>query len=471
MRFTGGVHPPYNKELTESSKIQTGKIPEKVIIPLSQHIGLPCEPLVEVGDRVKKGQKIGEAPRSENGKMPVSAPVHASISGRVTFIGSFPHPSGSEVRSIIIESDGNDEWIEDLTEREDYLSTEPEKLKQIIYEAGIVGLGGAAFPTHLKLNPPPGKKIRNIILNGAECEPYLTADHRLMVDRPQDIIQGLKIMMRVLAVERAFIGIEENKPDAIVRISEVVEKEPICDIGVDVYHDRAGLERLISRRKGPTIEVVELETKYPQGAEKQLIKVILGREVPEGGLPADVGAVVHNVGTALAVYEAVRYGRPLIERVVTISGPGVKWPRNLLVRIGTPIREIIEECGGFSGEPGKVIVGGPMMGVAQYTLDVPVVKGSSGVVVFPKEYIESEDRNPCIRCGMCVKACPMGLMPNMIALYAELDMSEEAKKYHPLDCIECGCCAYVCPAKRPLVQLIRYAKKEILNKRQKVVNR
>ncbi len=470
MRFNGGIHPPYNKELTEGSKIQIGKIPERVVVPLSQHIGLTCEPVVKVGDKVKKGQKIGESPYLANGKIPVSAPVHTSISGIVASIGPSPHPAGSEVPSISIDSDGTDEWIEGLTEREDYLSIEPEELKHIIYEAGIVGLGGAAFPTHAKLNPPPDKKIRNLILNGAECEPYLTTDHRLMVDRSKDIIQGLKIMMKILSVESAYIGIEENKPDAIEMISEVIEKEPTCDIGVDVYRDRTGLERLISRRKGPTIEVVELETKYPQGAEKQLIKVILGREVPEGGLPMDVGVVVHNVGTAVAVYEAVRYGRPLIERVVTVSGPGIKWPKNLLARIGTPIRQLIEECGGFVGGPGKVIVGGPMMGVSQYTLDVPVVKGTSGIIVFPREYIESEDSNPCIRCGMCVRACPMKLMPNMIALYAELDMPEEAKRYHPLDCIECGCCAYVCPAKRPLVQLIRYAKREILNKKKKVAS-
>lgn len=436
--FRGGIHPPYEKKMTEGLQIDKAPLPQRVIIPLTQHIGSPCSPVVKVGDSVRKGDKIGETSGV------VSSPVHASISGRVTAIAPFPHPNGREVLSIVIESDGKDEWKDGLIERKDYLNLEPGLLKEIILEAGIVGLGGAAFPTYVKLNPPKGKKIETIILNGAECEPCLTADHRIMAERPHEVVEGLKILMRILGVDRGYIGIEENKPDAI-----------------------ANLKKAASNGSATGVQIKELETKYPQGGEKQLIKAILDREVPSGGLPMDLGILVQNVGTAMMVYRAVRYGWPLIERVLTISGKGIKKPRNLEVRIGTRISEVIKECDGFQVEPGKVIIGGPMMGTAQYTLEVPVVKGTTGIIVLPKDSILFEEERACIRCGMCVKACPMGLIPNMISIHSELRQFDDAIQYHPFDCIECGCCAYVCPSKRPIVQLIRHVKSELAAKRSK----
>ena len=436
--FLGGIHPPYEKRTTEGLRIEKAPLPERVIIPLSQHIGSPCSPTVKVGDHVRKGDKIGETSGV------VSSPVHTSVSGRVTAIAPFPHPNGRDVLSIVIESDGKDEWGDGPTERKDYLRLDPELLKEIILEAGIVGLGGAAFPTYVKLNPPKGKKIDTIILNGAECEPYLTADHRIMAERPDEVVEGLKIFMRILGVERGFIGVEENKPDAILNLTKAASNGSVVGI-----------------------KIKELEAKYPQGGEKQLIKAILNREVPSGGLPMDLGVLVQNVGTAIMVYRAVRFGWPLIERVITITGKGIKRPRNLEVRIGTRISEVIKECGGFSGVPGKVIIGGPMMGMAQYTLDVPVVKGTTGIIVMPKDSIVFEEDRACIRCGMCVKVCPMGLIPNIISIYSELKQFDDAVQYRPFDCIECGCCAYVCPSKRPLVQLIRHLKSELSTKRSK----
>ncbi|MEK7279544.1 MAG: electron transport complex subunit RsxC [Nitrospirota bacterium] len=436
--FRGGVHPHYEKSSTEGLRIEKAPIPERVIIPLSQHIGSPCSPVVKVGDHVRKGDKIGETSGV------ISSPVHASISGRVTAIAPFPHPNGRDVLSIVIESDGKDEWREGLIERKDYLRLDPELLKEIILEAGIVGLGGAAFPTYVKLNPPKGKKIDTIVLNGAECEPYLTADHRIMAERPDEVVEGLRILMRILGVDKGYIGIEENKPDAI-----------------------SILKKSVSNGSAKGIQITELEAKYPQGGEKQLIKAILNREVPSGGLPMDLGILVQNVGTAMMVYRAVRFGWPLIERVVTITGKGIKRPRNLEVRIGTRISEVIKACGGFSAEPGKVVIGGPMMGMAQYTLEVPVVKGTTGIIVLPKETIVFQEERTCIKCGMCVKVCPMGLIPNMISIYSETKQFDEAMQYHPFDCIECGCCAYVCPSKIPIVQLIRHVKSELSIKRSK----
>ena len=457
--FKGGIHPNYSKEKTERLPIIDAKIPKRVVIPISQHIGAPCEPIVKIGDAVKKGQKLGEA------KGFVSAPVHSSISGKVTAIAKFPHPSGRDALSIVIESDGTDEWVEGLAERTDYLKLSPDELKKIIHNAGIVGLGGATFPTHVKLSPPPDKKIRAVILNGAECEPYLTADHRLMVERPEEIVEGLRIILKLLNVQYGYIGVETNKPDAISRLTEVVSRIPKQKAS-ETYVERSGIEWTKDVEAGPNIRVIGLDVKYPQGAEKQLIKATLNREVPSGGLPMDVGVVVQNVGTASAIYNAVRFSRPLIERITTVTG-AVTYPKNLRVRIGTLVSDLIEECGGFSGEPGKVIMGGPMMGMGQHTLNVPIIKGSSGILVLPKTAAGQPEFYNCIRCGACVRACPMGLMPNMLSIYGELRLVDTCIEFKPMDCIECGCCSYVCPSKRPIVHFIRYLKNELSIKKAK----
>jgi electron transport complex protein RnfC len=428
--FKRGIHPEYQKELSSGKSIKVSKLPQRVVIPLSQHIGAPAKAEVNIGDEVKRGQVIG-SPASF-----VSAPVHASISGKVVAISDFPHPSGKTAPSIVIESDGKDEDIP-LTENADYMNLSADEMKALIKNAGIVGLGGAAFPTNVKLSPPKEKPIDTVILNGAECEPYLTADHRLMMEYSQEIVEGLKIIMKTLNVNQGYIGIEANKPDAIEKIRSVIANES-------------------------HIEMCALEVKYPQGAEKMLIKAIKDREVPSKGLPMDIGVVVHNVGTAFAIYEAVRYGKPLIERIVTVTGKGIREPGNIMVRIGTLIRDVIEQCGGLTEGAVKVVLGGPMMGFAQWSLDVPVVKGTSGILVLAEdEYTPSEDYYVCIRCGRCIDACPMGLNPSMLSILSEKGYFEETKDYNIFDCFECGCCAFVCPSNRPMVQFMRLAKSQV----------
>jgi electron transport complex protein RnfC len=428
--FERGIHPDYQKELTSDKPIAVAQLPQRVVIPLSQHTGAPAKPEVNIGNEVKRGQLIG-SPASF-----VSASVHASISGKVVAIGDFPQSSGKMVSSIVIESDGKDTGMP-FKENIDYMDLGADEIKAIIKDAGIVGLGGAAFPTSVKLSPPKEKPIDTVILNGAECEPYLTADHRMMVEQPQGIVGGLKIIMRALSVSEGYIGIENNKTDAIKVMEEAVSGEL-------------------------NIKVCPLEVKYPQGAEKMLIKAIEGKEVPSRGLPMDVGVVVQNVGTAFAVYEAVRFGKPLTERVVTVTGEGIKEPKNMVVRIGTLISELIEQCGGLVDNAVKVIVGGPMMGFAQWSLDVPVVKGTSGILVLTEdEYVSSEEYFPCIRCGSCIDICPMGLNPSMLSILSEKGYYKETKEYNLFDCFECGSCAYVCPSQRPMVQFIRLAKSQV----------
>ncbi|UCH81357.1 MAG: electron transport complex subunit RsxC [Nitrospiraceae bacterium] len=428
--FDRGIHPEYNKELASGKTITDAKLPQRVVVPVSQHIGAPAQPEVSIGDEVKRGQVIG----STSGF--VSSPVHSSLSGKVITIADFPSTAGKMVQSIVIESDGKDEAVT-FNEHPDYMNLGPDEIKNMIKEAGIVGMGGAAFPTNVKLSPPKEKKIDAVIINGAECEPYLTADHRLMVEHPKEVVEGLKIIMKSLGVHEGHIGIEVNKPDAIEAMSDVVSGEE-------------------------NITVWPLEIKYPQGAEKMLIRAVKGREVPSKGLPMDVGVVVQNVGTALAVYDAVRHGKPLIERVVTITGNGIREPANMNIRIGTLMSEVVEQCGGLVEGAVKVIAGGPMMGFAQWTLDVPVVKGTSGILVMTEsEYVTSDDYTACIRCGSCIDVCPMGLNPSMLSILSEKEFFEEAKDYNLFDCFECGSCAFVCPSKRPMVQFIRLAKSQV----------
>ncbi len=426
--FRGGIHPPDKKELSAGAAITPASAPDRVVVPLSQHIGAPCQALVDIGAEVRAGQLIGAAEAF------VSAPVHASVSGRVSAIGEFANAMGRMVPSVVIENDKSDTWVE-LAGAEDYLGLSAEQIRDRIRAAGIVGLGGAAFPTSVKLSPPKEKPIDLVILNGAECEPYLTADYRLMIERPADVVAGLKILLKALNVQKGAIGIENNKPDAVAKMTEAARGEG-------------------------NIEVHALEVKYPQGAEKMLIDAVVGRKVPpKGGLPMDVGVVVQNVGTAVAIYEAVRYGKPLVERVVTVTGEGIAEPKNLLVRVGTLVSHLIAECGGFRGEAGKIISGGPMMGFALFSGEVPVTKGTSGILVLPEaDVVHSAEFKPCIRCSRCIDICPMGLMPSMLSVLAEAGLYEDCKEYDLFDCFECGSCAYVCPSKRPIVQFIRLAK-------------
>jgi len=456
--FKGGVHPPDSKGATESLPIEDARLPERVVIPMSQHLGKPAAPVVRIGDEVKKGQVIGEADGH------VSTPVHASISGKVVAVGPFPSPTGIDSEAVVIESDGKDEWAGGLTEHEDYLRLSPDEIVGVIKGAGIVGMGGATFPTHVKLSPPKEKKVTAAILNGAECEPFLTSDSRLMEEKAPEIIEGLKIIMTALQVTDGYVGIEENKPRAIARMQEESAKV-VCDLVYDTHYDRSGIETQVAKGCRMGVKVLPLEVKYPQGSEKQLIKAVLGREVPPAHLPMDVGVVVQNVGTAAAIYDAVRYGRPLIERVVTVTGPGVKEPKNLRVRIGTLFSELIEQCGGLTDDTSKVVMGGPMMGIAQSELLVPVLKGTSGIVALTGEQAGVMDISPCIRCGKCTDVCPMGLNPGLISRLIEKGRFEEAKEQGVLDCFECGSCAFVCPSARPMVQYAKWAKRELAKKK------
>lgn len=426
--FHGGIHPDDRKRYTASKPIEVAPVPEKVIIPVRQHIGAPCSSIVKVGDLVKKGQVIAEAQAF------VSSPIHASTSGKVVEIAEYPHPVFGACTAVVIESDGQDEWVEGLPLQRDWKTLEVTEIKDIIRLSGMVGMGGATFPTHIKMAPPADKKIHTFILNGAECEPYLTADHRVMLEQSDKIVTGMQIAMKVLGVDKGYIGIEENKPDAIAALTKA------CN----------GINGL---------EVISLQTKYPQGAEKTLISVICGTDVPSGGLPMDVGVVVQNVGTVVAIADAVEQGIPLIERVTTVTGGAVAEPKNIRFRIGTTFAAAVTICGGFVEQPAKVIMGGPMMGMAQRTIDVPIIKGTSGILALSAADVNYGPERPCIRCGRCVEACPMGLVPSMLSILSERGAHAVAKtQYDLLDCVECGSCVYVCPAKRNMVHYIKLSK-------------
>lgn len=436
LTFKGGIHVEHNKEFTEDKAIEVMEEPNTVYIPLQQHIGAPCEALVSPGDRVKVGQRIGETPAF------VSAPIHSSIAGTVKSIINVTTPTGINSRTIVIESDGTGELDENMKSRGNIEDLSAKELLEIIKEAGLTGMGGAAFPTHVKMSPPPDKKIDTVIINGAECEPFLTSDHRVMLESPEKVILGLKIMMKILDIEEGYIGVENNKMDAVKALGEALGPED-------------------------KINVVTVKTKYPQGDEKRLIDSITGRKVPSGGLPMDVGCVVNNAGTAKAMAEAVLEGKPLYERVVTITGNGITNPKNLMVKIGTPFKDVIEYCGGFKETPGKILMGGPMMGLSQFSTEVPIIKGSSGILILTEEEARFGKINPCIKCGKCLEACPVYLQPLFISAHALKDRFEDAEKYGALDCVECGACSYICPANRPLTESIRFSKREILSKRKK----
>lgn len=421
--FPGGVHPHDHKHYSENAAITQFPLPERVIIPMSQHIGGPSVPIVKIGDEVITGQVIAEAGGF------VSIPQHATISGKVTRIEKFAHPTGNKQLAIEITSDGKDTSIE-LGDEENYYALKPEDMKARILAAGICGMGGAGFPTHVKLSPPADKPIDTVVLNGVECEPYLTSDYRLMLERTEDILRGLKIIMKIVGAKKGIVGIEANKPKAITI-----------------------MERFTAQF--PDLEVVPLKLQYPQGAEKQLIYATTRRRVPnKGGLPMAVGVVVQNVGTAVAIYEAIRYKKPLIERIISVTGSIVKHPLNLLARIGTPYSALLEYCEGTTAEIGKVISGGPMMGFAIPNLDAPMTKGSSGLVIMNKSEARLMEEKTCLRCARCVDVCPLNLMPSLIASAVKAKNLEMADKAGLNDCMKCGSCAYVCPAQIRLVQWI-----------------
>lgn len=445
-KFYGGVHPPTFKGFTSDSPIKKVFIPQKVIIPLLQHTGSPAESVISVGDSVKVGQLIAKPTGF------ISSSVHATISGKVTKISHSPTPVYGHVLSVSIESKDEDQEF-NIIEQSDPLVFSKGQLLGIIRDSGIVGLGGAAFPTHVKLSPPKEKPIDSIILNGAECEPYLTCDHRLMVEKSHQILKGLEIIAKILDVKKTYIAIENNKLSAIFAMEKALSATSYQPSSRGLYRDRGlGPEGRLATK------IVILRTKYPQGAEKQLIKSVLDRVVPAGGLPLDVGCVVHNVGTAFAIYEAVYLKKPLIERCITITGACVKTPLNLWVRIGTLLSDLKDSFGGFTKEPAKIIIGGPMMGVAQYTMDVPITKRVNGVLFLSKEETQEFEEGVCIRCGKCIEVCPMGLSPTALMHRVKKERFLEAKDLGILNCYDCGACVYECPAKIPLLDYIKFGK-------------
>lgn len=427
----GGVHPEENK-FSASSSIEVLQLPETVYIPIQQHIGAPSTPVVNKGDKVKVGTLIAKPTGF------VSTNIHSSVSGTVAKIDDVLDSTGYRRPCVVINVEG-DEW-EEFIDRSEGLKTENnfsgEEIIAKTLEAGIVGLGGATFPSHIKLAVPKNKKANVLIINGVECEPFLTSDHRLMLEKGEELMVGTRLLMKALNVHKAIIGIENNKHDAIAHLSEISKK----------YEG---------------VEVAALKVKYPQGGEKQLIRALINREVPSGKLPIDVGTVVHNVGTAFAVYEAVQKNKPLFERVVTVSGKSVSKPSNFLVRIGTPVSVLIEAAGGIPEGTGKIINGGPMMGKALNTIEAPVTKGTSGILLFPENESKRPENVACIRCAKCVSVCPMGLEPYLLMTLTDRTMWERLEKDKVLDCIECGSCSYVCPSGRPLLDYIRLGKTSV----------
>ena len=424
--FFGGIHPDDGKRLAAASPITPLAAPEQVVIPMSMHIGAACTPCVQAGDEVKLGQVIG---RSD---APVSVPIHASVSGTVAAVEPRLHPNGQTVMSVVINNDRKDTLDESIHSHVKEVEEDPKCLLQLIKENGIVGMGGATFPAHVKLSSAIGK-VDTYIINAAECEPYITSDHRTLLEHPDEVLSGIRYVLKLLGLPKAVLAVEGNKQDAI-----------------------AGLREQL---KGSTdIELMVLRVRYPQGAEKQLIQTVTGRQVPPGGLPADVGCIVMNAFTCWTVNRMVKTGMPSVERVVTVSGPGIAKPSNLLCRVGTPVKYLIEAAGGFQGEANKVLMGGPMMGSAIFDTSVPILRGTNGVLAFHAEQNKAKENPSCIRCGRCVAACPMHLQPVYLYAYERKGDVAGLKRLNAMDCIECGCCAYSCPGRLQLVQAMRNAK-------------
>jgi len=444
-----------HKQDTENKPIVKAPLPGRAYIPLSQHLGKICIPLVKAGDSVLTGQIIAQA------QAHVYSPMHASVSGKIALIQDWPHPVLGRCKTIVIDSDGLDKsqtppraehpapngtrCEANPRSQTEINNLTAEQIRDIVFQSGVVGMGGAGFPTHIKLNPP--KPAHTLIINGAECEPYLTGDYQLMIEKAEEISKGLELAARCLGVKKVYIAIEENKPEAIKALSHKVTP----------WRGQAKSPPGGGRQSH---QLAVLKSQYPQGGEKQLIKNILGKQVPSGKLPFDIGVVVQNVATVYAIYEAVYLKKPLYERVVTVTGSCLQNPKNLLVRIGTPLKELIDFCGPLKQEPFKIIVGGPMMGFSQYTDEAPVIKTTTGIVLLSEKEAKMQEEESCIRCGACVRACPAGLMPCLINLASEKAMWTEALTYKAIDCIECGLCNYVCPANRRLTQSIKRAKLE-----------
>jgi electron transport complex protein RnfC len=427
LRFRHGVHPPERKERTASLEVRRMAYPPEVVLPLRQHAGKPAIPIVKPGDRVERGDKIASA----DGFM--SVPIHASATGTVAAVGLWPHPDGSYDQAIRIAVEPFSAQAARPRLVPDWHGLSPKELVAAVQEAGVVGLGGAAFPTHVKLCPPADKRIDSLLINGCECEPYLTTDHRTMADYPQRVQIGVRIMMRCLGVPRALIGIEINKADAIEAIRRTLP--PDLDV-----------------------QVLPLRVKYPQGAEKMLIEALTGREVPSGKLPLDVGVIVQNVASVATIAEVFETGLPLVERIVTVSGGGVRKPQNLIVPVGTKLKDLFAACGGLADDAREIVSGGPMMGVSQRDLDTPVTKGTTGILVLTEAEQRRNRTYPCIRCGHCLDACPVFLNPQLLGSLALKSRYEEMEPLHLRDCMLCGCCSYVCPSSIPLSQLFQGAK-------------
>lgn len=436
LTFRGGVHPDDGKAMSKDKAISVYEPQGQIVISMSQHIGAPAVPTVKKGDRVLVGQKIGEAGGF------ISANVHSSVSGEVKSIEPRVMTNGSKATCVVIENDGTYEEASVYDIKNDFTGLTKDRIRELIKEAGVVGMGGACFPTHIKLTPKNEEEIDYIIVNGAECEPYLTSDYRRMLEQPEYLIEGLKVILTLFPKAKGIIGVEDNKKDVIANLKKLVKDEP-------------------------SIEVKSLYTKYPQGAERQLIFATTGRKIDSTMLPADAGCIVDNVDTVFAIRAAVVEERPLISRVITVTGDAIREPQNFLVRIGTNTQELVEAAGGFVKHPKKIISGGPMMGTALFDLDVPVIKGSSALLCLQRDTVSEVEESNCINCGRCVEVCPGRVIPSKLADFAKRGAMEEFVKYNGLECCECGCCSYICPAKRNLTQQIKTMRKEVLATRKK----